>query len=129
MKAIDTRDKLDKQIRNKDFSISKKKLYNVCKIYKSGETCRYIMLTTDGYICVKHLPIADVMDRMVKNGQLIANGNNCDGIRIKNGTKKENQESSKEESSQEEEESSQEEESSISQDQEKNEKEDKEESS
>ena len=60
--------------------ISKAHLDAVCKIEQKEKTCRYIGLSKIGYVCMKKSPVKDKLDEMVKERNMIARSDNCEGL-------------------------------------------------
>jgi hypothetical protein len=80
MKAIDTRGNFDEFFSDKTRKISKQDLHDRCKIKDGANACRYIVLCSEGFICGKRTPMKDTFDGLVLDKQMIAKGNNCDGL-------------------------------------------------
>jgi len=59
--------------------ISDETLKNICKIGQGDECCRYLACGADGFECLKHTPIAKILDSRVETGTMSARGNNCEG--------------------------------------------------
>ena len=80
MQALDTSGQMGEYLLDEKRKISKTHLYNVCR-YKQGEnTCRYISLTPQGYVCVKNSPMKKMLDERVKEDKMKAKGDNCEGL-------------------------------------------------
>jgi len=80
MKAINLKDKIDKYCNRQDLKIPKAHLETVCKIRQKKDTCKYICLLPDGYICVKKTDIKEAIDEAAKEKRIIALGDNCEGL-------------------------------------------------
>jgi len=80
MKAIDLRDKISELLGREDLRIDEKKRNKVCLFHASKKTCRYIILTAEGYCCCKNTKIASSIDDLVKNKVMRASGDNCEGL-------------------------------------------------
>ena len=80
MKAVDTRGNFDGFLCDETRKISGIDLYDKCKIKDGANACRYIMLYREGFICCKNTPMKDQLDNLVLDKQMIAKGNNCDGL-------------------------------------------------
>jgi hypothetical protein len=52
----------------------------VCRPEQGAETCRYISLTPNGWVCVKKTPIRKMLDSQVSQGKMTAKGDNCEGL-------------------------------------------------
>ncbi len=57
----------------------------VCNIGCGKNTCRYLGLTVNGYVCVKNTPLRDSIDKQVELAnqgkcKFTAQGNNCEGF-------------------------------------------------
>ena len=97
MKAIDTRGNLKNILDNKSLSIPTDQLRTICNIQDGAKACRYIVLGVNGFICVKHTKMKQVLDNMVDEGKMMSKGDNCSGICqgiLSNANKKENKEKS-----------------------------------
>lgn len=76
---IDFAEQFNEVLLDRKRKVSKYTLENVCKIYKKEKTCRYLGLSSIGYVCVKNSLIEDKLDFLVKNDEISAKGDNCDG--------------------------------------------------
>ena len=81
MKAIDFREKIQELLDNESLCIDQKKLNKICKLHQSEKTCRYIILTAEGYFCCKNTKIAEAINEIVDNGAMKATGDNCNGLK------------------------------------------------
>lgn len=52
----------------------------VCKIGAGAETCRYLTMGAHGWSCEKHSSVANTLDRRVRNNEMVAQGDNCEGL-------------------------------------------------
>lgn len=52
----------------------------ICKAGQGEWTCRYLTGTADGFSCAKHTPLRFTLDSRVGEGEMIARGDNCDGM-------------------------------------------------
>ena len=92
MKAIDTRGNFNKYLDDKILLISDDNLKNTCLIKVGSKTCRYIMLGSNGFVCVKHTPMKQLLDELVEKGQMTSIGDNCAGLSFIDSSEKECQE-------------------------------------
>ncbi len=56
---------------------------NVCKIGQGIECCRYLVMGSDGFECVKGSQLAFTLDTRAESKTMNARGNNCEGKSIK----------------------------------------------
>jgi hypothetical protein len=56
---------------------------NVCKIGQGNTCCRYLVIGTQGFECVKNTDMKDYLDSRVAMETMVARGNNCEGKEIK----------------------------------------------
>lgn len=80
MKSIDLQGNLSEYFLDENRIIPKGHLKSVCKIYEKKNTCRYISLSSKGFICVKKTPMKKVLDKMSFEKKMIANSDNCEGL-------------------------------------------------
>jgi len=59
--------------------ISEEHLREVCKAGQGAECCRYIVLG-DALECSKGTPLGVLLDSRAKRGEILAQGDNCDGL-------------------------------------------------
>ena len=52
----------------------------VCKIGQGQECCRYLLGCTEGFECGKDGEFAPLLDTRVANNEMVAQGDNCDGL-------------------------------------------------
>ena len=69
-----------KYLNDKSLKIIESHLNKVCLIGKGKKACRYIALTTSGYVCVKNTPLKMFIDKEIVNSKWRAIGDNCDGF-------------------------------------------------
>ena len=55
-------------------------LKTVCNIRQSEKACRYIMLGSQGFVCMKHTKIRQAIDSLCDKDQMTAKGDNCHGL-------------------------------------------------
>jgi len=55
---------------------------DVCKIGQGHMCCRYLVMGTRGFECVKHSAMATLLDNRVETETITARGDNCDGKTI-----------------------------------------------
>jgi len=58
--------------------INKDHLIAICKLSCGKDTCRYLGLTGDGWVCLKLTEMRATID--ARKDQMAAQGNNCDGV-------------------------------------------------
>lgn len=81
MQAVDLQGDYGDVFNDDDRLIPNAHLHGVCKFKCGRETCRYISLVPKGYICVKKCNgIKNFLDDRCKNNQLLAQGDNCEGL-------------------------------------------------
>jgi hypothetical protein len=56
---------------------------NVCKIGQGNACCRYLVISGQGFECVKNTDMKAYLDSRVAMETMIARANNCDGKEIK----------------------------------------------
>ena len=78
---------LDAYIKDKTLNIDKNHLQNMCKKNQGEKTCRYIMLSNNGYVCVKNTAMKKSIDILCDKEQMTARGDNCDGLGDKSAEK------------------------------------------
>jgi len=61
-------------------TIHKEHVVNVCKLGCGEEVCAYLALTGDGWACLKVTSMRGLIDQRVRDGEMVAKGNNCEGI-------------------------------------------------
>lgn len=90
MKGIDTRGNFKEILHDDKRKISDNHLKNICKIQHGTQTCRYIILDEEGFVCVKGTVLQLSIDNLVTKKQMVARGSNCPGlIWVDNAEKKE----------------------------------------
>ncbi len=52
---------------------------DVCKIGKGNECCRYLVIGTKGFECMKHTSMKQLLDKRVEDKMMTARGDNCEG--------------------------------------------------
>lgn len=56
---------------------------DVCKIGQGHDCCRYLVVAPGGFECGKlEPPVKYVLDRRVRNEQITARGDNCEGKEV-----------------------------------------------
>ncbi len=60
-------------------------LKEVCKMGQAADCCRYIIVGERGIECAKGTVWQDIVDGNIKN--MVAQGDNCEGILFKKGSK------------------------------------------
>jgi hypothetical protein len=80
MYAVDFNNQLNNYLLDEKRKISKAHLDAVCQIEQKEKTCRYIALSKIGYVCMKKSPAKAKLDQLVKENNLIAQSDNCEGL-------------------------------------------------
>jgi len=80
MQAVDIKGQLAKYFLDDSRKIPKAHQNSVCKLRQGSVTCRYVCLSTKGYVCVKHTPMRETLDQLVAQDKMSAKGNNCAGL-------------------------------------------------
>ena len=80
MQIIDSHGDLNEYLFDRKKKITKSHLESVCKFRQGKKTCRYIMLGTKGYVCMKKSPIRTTLDERGKQNKMTAQGDNCEGL-------------------------------------------------
>jgi hypothetical protein len=52
---------------------------NTCKIGQRNDCCRYLAIGPDGFECLKSSDLKDHIDDRVERGDMVAQGDNCEG--------------------------------------------------
>jgi hypothetical protein len=52
----------------------------VCKIGQGASCCRYLTMGPQGWDCEKHTQLGRYLDGRVKREELVARGDNCEGV-------------------------------------------------
>ena len=61
-------------------NISEVQAKEVCKIGQGNECCRYLTLSSLGFLCGKHTELRSVLNAKVDRGEMVAQGDNCEGL-------------------------------------------------
>tara|TARA_Y100000034_G_C6888167_1_gene408119 strand:- start:1471 stop:1839 length:369 start_codon:yes stop_codon:yes gene_type:complete len=80
MKASVIPEEILADVLDEDRKIPRAHLDSVCKFGHKSETCRYITLTLDGYVCVKKTGAKLTIDKKVADGDWLSKGDNCEGL-------------------------------------------------
>ena len=56
-------------------------LKNTCKIGQGNSCCRYVVASSKGIECAKHTDLKTILDQRVANNQMVARGDNCEGVK------------------------------------------------
>jgi len=80
MQAFDHEGTLADIMLDEERKIPKDHLDNICLMHSGAQTCRYIGLSVNGFVCVKHSPMQVALDENVREGKLKACGDNCGGL-------------------------------------------------
>ena len=89
MHAVDFNGDMNDYVLDESRKISKAHLYAVCKMRQGEQTCKYVGLGPSGYFCAKKTPIKVTLDYKAENKQMIARGDNCEGLgKLQNPDKK-----------------------------------------
>lgn len=59
-----------------------KQITDVCKMGKGYDCCRYLVLGSSGFECVKGNPMAYTLDARAEAKTMTARGDNCEGKSI-----------------------------------------------
>lgn len=51
----------------------------VCKIGHGNECCRYLVIGSKGFECMKNTEMKHLLDSRVQNKMMTARGDNCEG--------------------------------------------------
>jgi len=84
MYGVDFNNQLGEYLLDENRKIPKAHLNKVCFIGNKEKTCRYISLSKIGYVCMKKSPAKDKLDKLSKDGNMIAQSDNCEGLGIFN---------------------------------------------
>ena len=80
MYGVDFNNQLGEYLLDEERKIPKAHLESVCKIEQKEKTCRYISLSKIGYVCMKKSPAKEKLDNMIKDGNMVAQSDNCEGL-------------------------------------------------
>lgn len=80
MQAIDHEGILADIVTDESLKIPRAHLDTKCKIHQGKETCRYICLGVNGFVCTKNTKMKEVLDERVEEGKIGAQGDNCAGM-------------------------------------------------
>ncbi|MHA1469340.1 MAG: hypothetical protein ACTSSP_02120 [Candidatus Asgardarchaeia archaeon] len=80
MYYIDFQNQLNDYLLDESRKIPKAHLDAVCKIYHQHETCRYLSLSSIGYVCMKKSPAKEKLDQMAIAEKMSARADNCEGL-------------------------------------------------
>ena len=80
MYTVDFNNQLVDYLLDEKRKISKAHLQAVCQIEQKEKTCRYVALSKIGYVCMKKSPVKEKLDEMVKEKNMIALADNCEGL-------------------------------------------------
>ena len=61
--------------------LKKEYCMQICKIGQGNSCCRYLVGSPKGFECAKHTSIRSNLDRRVANNTIVAQGDNCDGVK------------------------------------------------
>lgn len=82
MKAIDLKNFMEDIVNDENLKIDDDYLNNICKIGNKNNTCRYILMSSEGqFVCAKHTKMRQVLDELVEKESIEARGNNCQGLK------------------------------------------------
>jgi hypothetical protein len=54
---------------------------SVCRIGQGAACCRYLTVGVHGFECEKHSDLRSLLDARVAQGDMVAQGDNCEGIK------------------------------------------------
>lgn len=80
MYGVDFNNQLGEYLLDESRKIPKAHLDTVCKTSQKEKTCRYISLSKIGYVCMKRSPVQKKLDQLVKEKNMIARADNCEGL-------------------------------------------------
>lgn len=80
MYSIDFQNQLNDYLLDPNRKIPKIHLDTVCKIYQKEDTCRYISLSSIGYVCMKKSPAKEKLDEWADAKNMSARADNCEGL-------------------------------------------------
>jgi hypothetical protein len=80
MYGVDFDNQLGDYLLDDKRKIPKAHLDSVCKIGQKEKTCRYISLSKIGYVCMKHSPAKEQLDKLVIQKRMLAQSDNCNGF-------------------------------------------------
>ena len=63
--------------------MTNKQVEEVCKIGQGNDCCRYLLAGSEGFECGKLTELKSVLDKRVTENTIIAQGDNCEGIKSK----------------------------------------------
>lgn len=81
MQAIDIQGEMAEFFFDPKRKIPRAHLDLVCQKGKKG-ACRYIALVPTGYVCMKHTPMKNPIDEQISQGNMLAKGDNCEGLGV-----------------------------------------------
>lgn len=55
---------------------------NICKIGQIHDCCRYLVMGTKGFECMKNTSMSTLLDKRVETETIVARGDNCEGKNI-----------------------------------------------
>jgi len=53
-----------------------------CKLGCGSETCAYLSVGPEGWMCLKASSMRGLIEERLRNGEMGASGDNCDGIDV-----------------------------------------------
>lgn len=56
----------------------------VCKIGQGNDCCRYLVMGSQGFECVKNTSLRSTLDSRVAMNAIVAQGDNCEGQPMEN---------------------------------------------
>ena len=56
----------------------------VCKIGQGNDCCRYLVMGSPGFECVKNTSLRSTLDSRVAMNAIVAQGDNCEGQPMEN---------------------------------------------
>jgi len=81
MKAIDLKGLMNQYFSDTERKIPTEYLEKICLIHCKEKTCRFISLIMDGFYCVKDTSVASILSEKAINKEIVAQGDNCEGIK------------------------------------------------
>ncbi len=80
MYSIDFKNNLGEFLLDDNRKITEAHLHKVCCIGQKDKTCRYISLSSIGFVCMRNSPARDVIDGWADKELMSAMGDNCEGM-------------------------------------------------
>lgn len=65
---------------NESSKMTKEFVIATCKIGQGHECCRYVACGANGFECLKHTNLKNLLDKRVESKTIIARADNCEGF-------------------------------------------------